>query len=725
MPVSHEVEIRRFQSVTGWQNEDYIINYLKIFNWDLDFAVVTYLDNFDEINENREIFEQQILAEQLTSQEDEEQISDSSSEVLVNTYNQQQNTDQQLTTTDNSLIPTDTGIDPFDENIQRLIENIDSNVIGRDLFIITPWGQRKVIYADYTASGRALKFIEKYMTETIRPLYGKNICFRMYSVPFSYANTHSEHSACALQTTRFREASRALIKEYVHATDDDVVIFTGSGSTAAINKLVGVLGLKNEEIRSRTVVFISTLEHHSNILPWKETGVHVVRIPNDAKGLLDYNTLKEELEYYRGSDKNNIICTFNAASNVTGILTDVDRISTLVHEYDGLIFWDYAAGAPYLKIDMNPSETAYKDAVFISTHKFVGGPSTPGILVAKKKLFMNVIPSGVGGGTVNFVTREQTEYLNDIESREEGGTSDILGSIQAGLVFRLKDSVGEEFIEKRENRLVKKFFRRFRSHPTLKSLGSPDLPRLAIFSFLIYVPIFEKYLHHNFICVLLNDLFGIQVRSGCSCAGPYVLELLGINDETAAVFTKFITENENNTEDSIPRNALMKPGFSRFNLSYFASDEEVDYILDAIEFVANDGWRFLSLYTYNPIKAIWHPRNQPIPNSSIHFHSLHRIIFEDGIIREDQSTELNTVLENNIQLDTSSSNDPLEQAKSMKDNLSRYIYDSVHFPVDPPLNIPVEYQDYIWFITPIQVIRRLTRDYEDTIPQRPPPFCPN
>ncbi|CAF4151093.1 unnamed protein product, partial [Adineta steineri] len=611
---------------------------------------------------------------------------------------------QQLTT-------TITDIHPFDENKQRMIEQIDSDIIGRDLIIFTPWGQRKVIYADYTASGRSLKFIEKNMTENIRPFY---------------ANTHSEHNACSLQTTRFRETSRALIKEYVHATDDDVVIFTGSGSTAAINKLVGVLGLNNEEIRNRTVVFISTLEHHSNILPWKETGVHVVRIPNDAKGLLDYNALKQELEYYRGSDKNkNIICTFNAASNVTGILTNVDRISTLVHQYNGFIFWDYAAGAPYLKIDMNPSETAHKDAVFISTHKFVGGPSTPGILIAKKKLFMNVIPSDVGGGTVNFVTRAQTEYLNDIESREEGGTPDILGSIQAGIVFRLKDSVGEEFIEQREKILVEKFFRRFPKQSTLIPLGSRDLQRLAIFSFLIYVPIFKKYLHHNFICVLLNDLFGIQVRSGCACAGPYVLELLGINDEKAAIFTRFITENENNTQDSIPRNALMKPGFTRFNLSYFASDKEVDYILDAVEFVANDGWRFLSLYTYDPTKAIWRPRHLPISNSGTHTPSFPAINFENEVILEGQPTGSNTVLENNIQLNTSASDDPLEQAKSMKDNLSKHIYDSVHFPADPPLNIPTEYQDYIWFTTPIQVIRKLTRDYEDTIPQRPPPFLPN
>jgi selenocysteine lyase/cysteine desulfurase len=229
------------------------------------------------------------------------------------------------------------------------------------------------------------------------------------------------------------------------------------------------------------------------------------------------------LNYYHNEVKKHIICTFNAASNVTGIRTDVDSISTLVHKYDGWIFWDYAAAAPYLEINMNSSTTSFKDAVFISTHKFIGGPGAPGILIAKKNLFTNKIPNNCGGGTVNFVTRTQIEYIKDIETREEGGTPDILGSIRAGLVFHLKESVGHHFIESREDELVKKFFQHFKNHKTLRVLGSSSVSRLAIFSFLIYVPQFKKFLHHHFICVLLNDLFGIQIRSGCSCAGPYVL----------------------------------------------------------------------------------------------------------------------------------------------------------------------------------------------------------
>ncbi|CAF2896657.1 unnamed protein product [Rotaria sp. Silwood2] len=597
---------------------------------------------------------------------------------------------------------------------KQLLQYIDSNVIGKNLRFNTPWGSRKIIYADYTASGRAVAFIEQYMLSIVLPYY---------------ANTHSENNACALQTTKFREGARTLIKRYVNANNDDVIIFTGSGSTAAINKLVNVLQLKDEKVRSKTVVFISTFEHHSNILPWKETGVEVIRIPNNKQGLIDEDFLQNRLKYYHDEGKKHIICSFSAASNVTGIQTDVDRVSKLVHQYNGWIFWDYAAAAPYVKIDMNSSKFSYKDAVFISTHKFVGGPSTPGILIAKKKLFTNPVPSDVGGGTVNFVTRTHTEYVQDIEAREEGGTPNILGAIRAGLVFHLKESVGCHTIETRENALVEKFFARFRNHPKLFVLGSSTAPRLGIFSFLIYVPFLHKYLHHNFICVLLNDLFGIQVRSGCSCAGPYVLDLLNIDDQTADIYTKFITADENGRLNEMPKVELMKPGFTRFNLSYFASDEEVDYILNAVEFIANDGWKFLSLYTYDIKTAVWRPRTIPSGKHFYQHHSLQTITYQNGTMEENNGQQQVELLNTNVPrliTNLSSSDDPIEEAKSMANNIPKYVYENVDFRTDPPLNVPDEYKDFIWFVTPKDIIRKMVIDYERSQEpySRPEPFRP-
>ncbi|CAF3372127.1 unnamed protein product [Rotaria sp. Silwood2] len=551
-------------------------------------------------------------------------------------------------------------------------------------------------------------------------------------LPF-YANTHSENSAFATQTTKFRESARSIIKKCVNCNSDDVVIFTGSGSTAAIHKTVDILQLRADNIRNQYVVFVSTSEHHSNILPWKETGVEFVQIPNNKQGLLDQNVLKTKLKYYREQIKKNIICTFSAASNVTGILADVDPISELVHEHEGLIFWDYAAAAPHVHINMNPSEKAAKDAVFISTHKFVGGPGAPGnsyklfkktdiltllklgLLIAKKKIFTNRVPSGPGGGTVNYVTRQAVEYTKDIETREEGGTPNILGSIRAGLVFILKHAIGHELIDDREKKLVDKFIQRFRDSETLLILGPLDIPRLAIFSFLIYVPSIGKYLHHNFVCSLLNDLFGIQVRSGCSCAGPYVLDLLEIDDKKADIYTRFITEDSSRQVDNhnleIPQNSLMKPGFTRFNLSYFIDDEEVNYILDSIDFIAQNGWRFLPLYMYDSKTAIWHPRHLLRENHFIEVHQLETTTFQDGTIQETTSVP-NSSQSFSRQLSLVSSSlsltgGPLQQARVMCEKMPEHVYKHLNFLTDTPLAIPQNYKDLIWFIEPKEVVLEL------------------
>ncbi|MEZ5341058.1 MAG: aminotransferase class V-fold PLP-dependent enzyme [Acidimicrobiales bacterium] len=482
-----------------------------------------------------------------------------------------------------------------------LIETIRSSVIGRDEMAAGPFGHRPVVYADYTASGRSLSFIENYIREVVLPLY---------------ANTHTESSGTGLQTSRFRDDARKIIADCVGAGDEHAVVFAGSGSTGAIAKLVGVLGLRipsNLDDRyglsahipanERPVVFIGPYEHHSNELPWRESIADVVMIDEDADGHVDLAHLERELEKH--ADRPQLIGSFSAASNVTGIMTDTDAVSTLLHRFGALALWDFAAAAPYVRIDMGDAATSagYLDAVFISPHKLIGGPGTPGVLVARRELFTNRVPDVPGGGTVSFVNPVEHGFLPEIEHREEGGTPDIVGSIRAGLIFQLKEAVGVDEIRSREERFVEEAVARWDQHPNIQILGSRDAERLSIVSFVVRdsaAPIDAKqYLHHNFVVAVLNDLFGIQSRGGCSCAGPYGHRLLGIDLDRSHEFEREITRGCEG----------IKPGWVRVNFNYFIDDETFNYIVDAVALVADAGRALLPYYRFEPESGLWRHRN--------------------------------------------------------------------------------------------------------------------
>ncbi len=509
-----------------------------------------------------------------------------------------------------------------------MLDLVRSSVIGDHEAVRTAYGLRRVTYADYTASGRALSFIEDVIREAVLPMY---------------ANTHTESSGTGLQTTRFREDARAIIRDAVGADPEDhVVLFTGSGSTAAIDRIITVLGLRlpspmedrwhlSQHIPAdeRPVVFIGPYEHHSNELPWRESIADVVTIHEDLTGGIDLEHLEQELLRY--ADRPLKIGSFSAASNVTGIISDVRSISVMLHRHGARSFWDFAAAAPYVPIEMDTSRPLgehdpldhedealnYKDAIFISTHKFVGGPGTPGILVARRDLFDNRVPSVPGGGTVAYVNPTEHRYLADIEHREEGGTPAIVESIRAGLVWQLKEAVGVDVIRERETSFIERAIARWDQHPTIDVLGSHRAHRLSIVSFVIRAPgTPARHLHHNFVVALLNDLFGIQARGGCSCAGPYGHRLLGIDLDTSHAFEREIARGCEG----------IKPGWVRINFNYFISEAVFEFLLDAVELVASDGWRLLDDYDFDPLTGLWRHHDAPT-DPALRLSDVH---YEDG-----------------------------------------------------------------------------------------------
>ena len=468
------------------------------------------------------------------------------------------------------------------------LENIGRHIIGHDTVVEGPFGSRRMLYADYVASGRAYGPIEDKIHEYILPLY---------------ANTHTESSVTGRQTTAFREQARSIIGKAINTNNEDAIIFCGTGCTGAIDKLIHILQLKlpsdlsrygidtKIKAKDRPVVFIGPFEHHSNDVQWRETIADVVTIGETKDGLIDLIDLERQLKKYRNRPMR--IGSFSAASNVTGLLVDVPAIAKLLHKHGAMAAFDYAGGAPYLPIDMNCQGGAYLDAVFISPHKFVGGPGTPGLLVLKKKWANNKTPVIPGGGTVSYVSPCAQAYLEDIEHREEGGTPDIIGAIRAGLAFDLKEEVGAANIAKKEISFAKMALKRWGQHKNIKILGSHSAERLPIFSFLIRCG--ERYLHYNFVVALLNDMFGIQARGGCSCAGPYGHRLLDIDLKLSREYEKIIGTGVE----------ILKPGWVRVGFNYFYSKDECEILLRAIEWVADHGYKLLPLYGFNSETGHW------------------------------------------------------------------------------------------------------------------------
>lgn len=462
------------------------------------------------------------------------------------------------------------------------VERIRDSVIGDKQPIQTPFGKKPLVYADYTASGRSLTFIEDAIRARVLPFY---------------ANTHTESTFTGAHSTRLREEARNAIRRSTHASSHDAVIFTGSGATSAINKFIDILGLRREPEASneatdstqRPVVFVTAYEHHSNELPWRESKAEVVTVPLSSQGTFDYLALERLLVAYQSRPL--LIGSFSAASNVTGVCTDVTRASRLLKAFGALACWDFAAAGPYADIRMN-GEVAL-DAVFVSPHKFIGGPGTPGVLVVKRSLVSKTAPVISGGGTVSWVSPDTHQYVTEVQRREEGGTPAIIESIRAGLVFALKDRVTVERITTLEHDFIERAYSRLDDCDNIEILGPRDANRLAIMSMRFKHEGLD--LHYGFVVALLNDLFGIQARGGCSCAGPYGHRLLGMT-----------TEQSHSLADAIANGAaVLRPGWVRLGFNYFIDEAEFDYILSAIELVARCGWRLLPFYRYDPASGTW------------------------------------------------------------------------------------------------------------------------
>ncbi len=488
-------------------------------------------------------------------------------------------------------------------------EEVRNAIIGQNFVFQTPYGNRLLLYVDYTASGRSIKFIEQFLIKIQR----------------EYANTHTEDAVTGRHMTKILHQAEVLIKKAFNAEKNCRIIATGTGATGAISKFQEIIGIRlppatkelmrtlldksakdngleqnlNDELikeinRFKPVVFIGPYEHHSNDIMWREAIAEVITIQLTPDGYFDLEDLERQVSdpKYKNRLK---IGSFSAASNVTGLKSPVYEISRILHKYGCIVCFDFAASAPYVKIDMNKDPDTYFDAIFISPHKFVGGPGSSGILVFNERIYDQTLsPTAAGGGTVDFVSTTTVDYSEDIEIREKAGTPGVLQTIKAALVIDLKDALGIDNIESKELEYTTKALERLSKHSKIEILGPIDpVNRISIVSFMIKHG--DKKLHPKFITKLLNDLFGIQSRAGCMCVGPYGHLLLKIGEERSQKF-RFVTQQGK---------LGIKPGWCRVNFHYLLSEVEFDFICKTIEFIADHGYLFLNEYSFDINTGEW------------------------------------------------------------------------------------------------------------------------
>ncbi|MBT8375665.1 MAG: aminotransferase class V-fold PLP-dependent enzyme [Winogradskyella sp.] len=451
------------------------------------------------------------------------------------------------------------------KNLEAYFDTFREQIVGHDQTFESPYGTQRIIYTDWTASGRLYRPIEEKLLNEFGPFV---------------ANTHTETTVSGTAMTKAYHKAKSIIKNHVNANENDVLIVSGTGMTGVVNKFQRILGLKvPENLRKytkvpdeiRPVVFVTHMEHHSNQTSWLETIAKVEVIPPGTNGLFSLKNLETLLEKHK--DRPLKIASVIAGSNVTGIQNPCHDIAKMMHKYGGVCFVDYACSAPYVAINMHPKdEDAYFDAIFFSPHKFLGGPGTCGVLVFNKSLYKNMIPDCPGGGTVSWTNPwGEHKYLDNIEEREDGGTPGFLQTIKTALAIRLKEQMGVDNILLREHQQVSRIFNRLSKTSNINILADMHKERLGVISFYI------DDLHYNLGVKLLNDRFGIQTRGGCSCAGTYGHYLLHVDYDTSHQLTNEISIGD----------LVRKPGWIRMSIHPTTTNEEIDYVCDSIIALSN------------------------------------------------------------------------------------------------------------------------------------------
>lgn len=472
-------------------------------------------------------------------------------------------------------------------NLEEYFQFFRKNTIGNDQYYQTPDGRKKMIYADWAASGRMYAPIEEKLLHQFGPFV---------------ANPHTETNVSGKSMTIAYNEAKKIIKNHVGANEKDILFLEGTGMTSVIRKIQRIIGIcqqtaKEIDKNNRPVVFITHMEHHSNQMSWEETCAEVVIVPPNENGDVCPKILDQLLDNYK--DRRLKIGSFTACSNVTGILTPYHEMAEVMHKHGGYCFVDFSASAPYVTINMHPKNNQESlDGIFFSPHKFLGGVGTLGVGLLSKELYKNEIPDRPGGGTVNWTNPwGGKSYVSNIEEREDGGTPGFLQTIRIALAIRLKEQMTIEKIAQQDKKLLVTLLKGLRKNNDIIIFEGNKIDRLPIVSFYVTT------IHHQLLVKLLNDFYGIQVRGGCSCAGTYGHYLLSIDKAQSHELTNQIDRGD----------LSVKPGWVRISLHPTMTTEEVAYIAASICDIVEQIENYQKNYFYNTKTNSFEHKEEPIP----------------------------------------------------------------------------------------------------------------
>ncbi len=432
--------------------------------------------------------------------------------------------------------PTQHDYSPLFVGLEALIPLIDGSC-------------RRYINLDNAASTPPLKAVQQAVDD-----------FLVY-----YSSIHRGTGFKSQLSTQVYEQARSIVMDFVGANPADHTCIFGKNTTEAINKLSRRLPLFGK----RNIVLASGMEHHSNDLPWR-AAAQVIHIRLTPDGHLNLDDFEAQLGKY--ADRIALVA-LTGASNVTGYLNPIHELAKKTHAVGAFFMVDSAQLAPHRKINMLPlDDPAHLDFITLSAHKMYA-PFGTGALIGRKDVFEHGDPDMTGGGTVEIVTLDNVVWTTPPE-RDEAGSPNVVGAVALAAAIRQLEMVRMPEVARHEADLTSYALEKLNASEEIEVYGDTDpstaSDRLGV------IPMQIKRVPHFLAAAVLGYEFGIGVRSGCFCAHPYILHLLGLNSEEAAEVRQRMIEGDKSE----------MPGLIRASFGLYNTRTEVDSLVDALHHIS-------------------------------------------------------------------------------------------------------------------------------------------